>query len=68
MKSQNVRVLDVLVLGPFTIWAGMQKNKLPDAARAGLVIYGAGTIIYNAKNYAKINREAKKRKELQGED
>ena len=49
-KSQRVRVLDVLVLGPFMVWAASQWE-LPRWARTGLAIGGVATILYNAENY-----------------
>ena len=55
MKSQGVRLLDVLVLGPFMVWAAGQRE-LPEWARAGLAIGGALTIVYNAANYLELER------------
>ena len=55
MKSQGVRLLDVLVLGPFMVWAS-GRRELPEWARAGLAISGALTIVYNADNYIKVGR------------
>lgn len=55
MKSQRVRLLDVLVLGPFMVWAA-GRRELPEWARAGLAIGGALTIVYNAANYVELER------------
>lgn len=54
MKSQQVRLVDVFVLGPFMMWAGLQSRALPDWARAGLLIGGAATVLYNARNYLEV--------------
>lgn len=51
MKTQNVRLFDVLVLGPFMVWAGYKARGIPGWARAGIVAAGVGTIVYNGKNY-----------------
>jgi len=51
MKSQQVRALDVVVLGPFMVWAG-SRAKSP-TARLGLVVSGIATILYNYNNYLK---------------
>jgi hypothetical protein len=50
-KSQGVRLVDVLVLGPFMVWAGMQGRLRPDWANAALVVSGVATIFYNGRNY-----------------
>ena len=50
MKSQAVRLVDVLALGPFMVWAGTQ-GQLPRWAQLGLIISGALTIAYNWDNY-----------------
>ncbi len=52
-KSQGVRLVDVLLLGPFMIWAG-SKKKLPGWARAALLAAGVATVLYNLKNYQRI--------------
>lgn len=49
MKTQNVRLIDVFVLGPFMIWAGYQLKN--DLAKAAMIAAGAATIAYNWQNY-----------------
>ena len=56
MKSQQIRVIDVAILGPFMIWAG-SRAKSP-AARLGLVASGIATILYNYNNYLKLEENA----------
>lgn len=51
-KTQAVRAGDVLLLGPFLIWAGAQARPLQPWARLALVLSGVGTIVYNGINLA----------------
>lgn len=50
-KSQPVRLLDVLLLGPFLVAAGAKKSTLPTWMRVGLVGAGVATVGYNLHNY-----------------
>jgi hypothetical protein len=50
-KTQWVRGLDVLVLGPFSIWFGARATDMPTWARVGMIAYGASTMVYNAWNF-----------------
>ena len=56
IKAQSVRMADVLVFGPLMIYAGLGKAT-PPWLRVGMVIIGAGTVIYNLANYLTIERE-----------
>ncbi len=58
-KPQNVRLADVFVLGPLSIWFGVKAEEMPTWARVAMIAYGVGTIGYNAKNYLE-NEEAQK--------
>lgn len=49
MKTQNVRLVDVFILGPFMIWAGTQLRE--PWARYGMIAAGTATIVYNWQNY-----------------
>ncbi len=50
-KTQAIRVLDVIAIGPLMIYAGMKaKNDLPTWARFGLIGFGISTIGYNLMN------------------
>lgn len=62
-KPQNVRLADIFILGPFSIWFGAKAKEMPSWARAAMIAYGAATIGYNAKNYLEIS-EKEKRKSL----
>lgn len=46
-KTQAVRVLDVLALGPFLIWAA----SAPGRGRFILAASGAATIVFNGLNW-----------------
>ncbi len=54
-KSQNVRLVDVFLLGPFMVWAGTQRA-LPSWARTLLVLSGVATVAYNFRNWQRIRR------------
>lgn len=56
MKSQAVRLVDVVALGPFMVWAGMRSSSgaLPELARGLLVVAGVATIVYNGRNYLEL--------------
>lgn len=57
MKSQGVRLLDVWLFGPFMVWAGaQQRSPFPAWARLALMVGGALTIVYNARNYLEAER------------
>ncbi len=56
-KSQRIRALDVAILGPATIAAGVYASRpLPQWARLGLIGYGIATIAYNARNWVATER------------
>jgi len=57
MKAQNIRLLDVFVLGPFMIWAGYELGKKKEFAGIVLSASGIATIVYNWNNYKAINNE-----------
>lgn len=50
LKAQPVRLADVLVFGPLMIYSGLGKNP-PRWVKAGLIVIGVGTILYNLQNY-----------------
>lgn len=55
-KSQAVRLVDVLALGPFMMWYAYQSKNEPNWARAVLAFSGAMTVVYNGANYLKIRQ------------
>lgn len=50
MKSQDIRLLDVFVLGPFMVYAAA-KGRMNSTERLLLAIVGIGTIFYNLRNW-----------------
>lgn len=57
-KSQQIRLLDVFVIGPVIIYAGVQyRSKLPQWLSLSLIAIGVGTIAYNGRNYL-LNKQA----------
>lgn len=51
-KTQNVRLIDVFLIGPVLIYASTFKT-LPSYLRVALLLIGVATIIYNGNNYIK---------------
>lgn len=52
MKPQVVRILDVAIVGPLMMWGGLKNAQQGSVALGGaLVLLGAATIGYNARNY-----------------
>lgn len=49
-KSQQVRMIDVLFIGPFLIYVSAS-NKLSNPVRGALAVIGVMTILYNWQNY-----------------
>jgi hypothetical protein len=54
-KTQAIRLIDVLILGPFLIYAG-RTRRLSRPMRTALIVSGALTIGYNLRNYL-LNRQ-----------
>lgn len=55
VKAQSVRLADMLVFGPMMLYAGLGKTT-PKWVKFGMVVIGAGTIIYNLLNYLEVSR------------
>ena len=51
-KSQTIRLVDVFVLGPFMVWAGLRA--MPRGTGAVMAAAGVATIIFNGRNYLEI--------------
>ena len=65
VKSQPIRVFDVVAFSPFLVWLGLRRDRrLSDTERFLLVAMGIGTAVYNARNYLRI--EARETSSLQG--
>ena len=50
-KSQEIRLVDVFLLGPFMIWFGVASEGVPEWAGIFMIVFGVFTIVYNARNY-----------------
>lgn len=57
MKTQDIRIADVLVIGPLMVWGGMKLRDEYPAQGVLLALFGVGTVIYNADNYFKRRAE-----------
>ena len=55
MKSQQVRLIDVFLLGPFLMWTGTRARTPTE--RTVLILSGAGTVLYNWRNYSAIESQ-----------
>lgn len=56
MKSQSVRILDVVLIGPLMMWGGAQLRKEYPLRGNLLTLLGIATIGYNARNYLLIEQ------------
>lgn len=65
VKSQPVRIADVLVFGPLMIYSGLGKAT-PQWVRTGMVIIGVGTIVYNLVNYFEVEKRKRNGTALEG--
>ena len=54
MKTQDIRLIDVFVLGPFMIWAGYEIGKKKDFAGMVMAAAGVATMAYNWENYKEV--------------
>ena len=57
LKSQQVRLWDVFVLGPFMLWFGWAAQGVPEWARYAMMIAGITTVAYNGANYLRLSEE-----------
>jgi len=53
VKAQGVRLADIFVFGPLMLYAGLGKET-PQWLKLGMIIIGAGTIVYNLVNFMEI--------------
>ena len=60
-KAQYVRLLDVLLYGPFLVYISLKRTyTFSDAEKVFLLFLGVTTITYNLRNYIEIEKEKKK--------
>lgn len=56
-KSQAVRLVDVFVIAPICVYAGVKYyNTMPKWLSISLITIGVATAVYNGKNYL-VNRK-----------
>jgi len=51
VKTQQVRIADVVFIGPLMIWGGLQLRDAHPVRGTILALLGVSTILYNARNY-----------------
>jgi hypothetical protein len=56
MKPQTVRLYDVFVIGPAMIWGGWELLDEHPLLGSFLLAAGMGTVVYNGRNYLKVER------------
>jgi hypothetical protein len=67
VKSQQIRLMDVFLLGPFMVFASTLIPKSHQGSRLLLAVSGVLTIAYNWRNHRRIERiRSEKTNPLQG--
>jgi hypothetical protein len=54
VKTQNIRIADVVFIGPLMIWGGLQLRDAHPVRGTALALLGVSTILYNARNYHQV--------------
>ena len=57
-RTQIVRILDVLIIGPWLIYIAL-KLDIPKYFKIGLLVIGILTIVYNLINFIEVYRSNK---------
>jgi hypothetical protein len=57
VKTQAIRLADVALVGPLMIWGGVKTANENPVPGMTLLLFGIGTIIYNASNFISIERK-----------
>lgn len=50
-KSQFIRLVDVFLIAPICVYAGVKATQLPNYIRTSLILIGMATFYYNGKNF-----------------
>jgi hypothetical protein len=53
-KSQQVRLLDIFVLGPLMVYVGTQAKEVSPVVKTAITLAGVSTVLYNLGNYTRI--------------
>lgn len=56
MKTQQVRLFDVFLIGPVMVYAGVELAERRPVLAAFILGSGLATVAYNAQNYVKARR------------
>ncbi len=52
-KTQQVRLIDVFLLGPFMVWFAVVSKDVPEWAKITLAVAGVLTSLYNGHHFLK---------------
>jgi hypothetical protein len=52
-KSLAIRIIDIFVIAPICVYAGLKGKTLPKFIQLSLIVIGVSTFYYNGKNYLK---------------
>lgn len=63
-KHQEIRLVDVFMVGPLMMYTGLRKSELHPAARLTSTLVGFGTIVFNGLNWLYIHKKYKKAERL----
>jgi hypothetical protein len=56
-KAQNVRLVDVFLIGPLMFWAGWKLSRNYPVRGRFLTVSGAATVAYNGYNYYRLKNQ-----------
>ncbi len=59
MKTQQIRLLDVFVLGPLMIRSGLLNRRTAPLTSWLMVFAGGATVVFNWQNYKEIREKSK---------
>ena len=54
VKTQHIRVADVLFIGPLMLWGGLRLRERYPVRGTALALLGVSTVLYNAQNYMRV--------------
>lgn len=50
-RVQEIRLIDVFLLGPFMVWFGVTASGVAEWASVVMIVSGVFTVVYNGWNY-----------------
>ena len=56
VKTQGIRVADVVFIGPLMLWGGLALRDRYPLRGTALAVLGLTTVCYNARNYQRVRR------------